>query len=171
MESEHAEHGHFLVVRFSHALGREKDITFAEQHRPRTVQGRSQDPYKAFIEEILLIRRDASMCDGPDCGRLDKTDRVKLQRCSRCRVAHYCSPTCQKAHWKQRWHPHKEACPLFASLQEVTTLHVRSGVGAGAKEDRANFARECRAGGIGLDMLNILLTHVRCRVNHSATGE
>ena len=44
MESENAEDGHFLVVRFIHALDREQNITFAEKHRPRTVQGRSQDP-------------------------------------------------------------------------------------------------------------------------------
>ncbi|PNH05544.1 hypothetical protein TSOC_008177 [Tetrabaena socialis] len=38
----------------------------------------------------------------------DRAAGVRLQRCSLCLVARYCSPQCQLSHWKQ----HKAACKL-----------------------------------------------------------
>ena len=45
-----------------------------------------------------------ALCDNCDAQHGGK-------RCSRCKVAHYCSRECQKAHWPQ----HKGQCKIFAS--------------------------------------------------------
>jgi len=38
-------------------------------------------------------------CSGPDCQACDPT-RKSFKRCSRCLIRIYCSPECQRAHWK-----------------------------------------------------------------------
>ena len=45
-----------------------------------------------------------AMCTG--CGTHDPDSRMQL--CARCRKARYCSPVCQRAHWKT----HKKVCAL-----------------------------------------------------------
>ncbi|KAJ9528159.1 hypothetical protein QJQ45_005795 [Haematococcus lacustris] len=57
---------------------------------------------------------DAAQCCA-QCG----AGNVKLFRCSRCREVTYCSPTCQKKHWKA----HKAAChaPADAASQSAST--------------------------------------------------
>ena len=48
--------------------------------------------------------------DNISCAKCDKPEKEKgtpLLRCSRCKVAHYCSLGCQRTHWKEG---HKEAC-------------------------------------------------------------
>lgn len=64
-----------------------------------------------------LIKKSEDTCQGPGCSRTafdvfkDKNaakDRLRsLMKCSRCRVAQYCSPECQKSHWKEG---HKNEC-------------------------------------------------------------
>ena len=52
-----------------------------------------------------------------------RNDRPKLKQCSRCQEATYCSPECQRAHWKV----HKPACQVFASAKEVEKLYRTHG--------------------------------------------
>lgn len=42
-------------------------------------------------------------------------DPVKLRACTACRAAVYCSPACQRAHWKA---VHKAECKMFARVRE-----------------------------------------------------
>lgn len=42
-----------------------------------------------------------------ECHCCGKSDVEKLLNCSRCRIAKYCNPACQKAHWKTA---HKKEC-------------------------------------------------------------
>ncbi|KAJ7586802.1 hypothetical protein C8J56DRAFT_945589 [Mycena floridula] len=55
------------------------------------------------LGEIIPIRQEfkrtpLSLCDNPICESYTKA--LDMKRCSSCRRAHYCSKSCQKAHWK-----------------------------------------------------------------------
>ena len=52
-------------------------------------------------------------CSSPDCRKL-KDDLEKFRYCGACKLARYCSESCQKTHWK---HGHKIAC-----LREPTRI-------------------------------------------------
>ncbi|KAJ6585131.1 hypothetical protein B0H19DRAFT_1108411 [Mycena capillaripes] len=45
-------------------------------------------------------------CEADGCDKVEGRDIEKVLTCSRCKVAFYCSPTCQKLHWRT----HKPLC-------------------------------------------------------------
>ncbi|KII92262.1 hypothetical protein PLICRDRAFT_466554 [Plicaturopsis crispa FD-325 SS-3] len=45
-------------------------------------------------------------CEGPGCGKVERSDVAKLMLCSRCHFSAYCSSKCQKSAWKE----HKITC-------------------------------------------------------------
>lgn len=51
---------------------------------------------------------DAVRCEGPACGKAkdDVHESQGLLRCSKCKLAHYCSKECQSASWST----HKKVC-------------------------------------------------------------
>ena len=58
---------------------------------------------RSFIRQDLHVNR--GLCDNPGCTQ-EKVRMDKPSRCSRCKVAIYCSRNCQVAHWKV----HKQSC-------------------------------------------------------------
>lgn len=47
------------------------------------------------IDQGAAFRRMSKECSNPTCSTVQDADHV-MRRCSRCRVAHYCSAACQK---------------------------------------------------------------------------
>lgn len=57
-----------------------------------------------------------------ECFKFKDKDRdVPLKQCSRCLAVQYCSPECQKAHWKS---DHKEMCNALRSLENDTIVRM-----------------------------------------------
>jgi hypothetical protein len=56
------------------------------------------------------------------CGQ----DALHLRRCSACRAVSYCSPECQRRHWKEGGH--KQQCPQLAAARGGS-----SGGGSGSR--------------------------------------
>ncbi|KAJ7716828.1 hypothetical protein DFH07DRAFT_696558, partial [Mycena maculata] len=40
------------------------------------------------------------VCEGAGCGKIEGADVDSLKLCSRCQMALYCGPACQKNSWK-----------------------------------------------------------------------
>lgn len=66
----------------------------------------------AAVRDQLLCRY---CCNEPTCGNLDRNSEVLCasSRCTRCKLARYCSPECQTKHWKQ----HKGVCKRWKPLK------------------------------------------------------
>jgi hypothetical protein len=47
------------------------------------------------------------------CGAANTSDGAKLRKCAGCRAVRYCSPACQKAHWRE----HRAACKAAQQAQ------------------------------------------------------
>lgn len=62
------------------------------------IKGMEAVGYKSQVIRGLFEKR---MCAG--CGKM----QLEMKRCSRCKAVHYCSGTCQKAHWDSG---HKKEC-------------------------------------------------------------
>lgn len=60
------------------------------------------------------------------CGAGDGAVDVKLLCCARCKVAAYCSKSCQQKHWKEGGH--KQECPKLTAGQNgsVPLVNARS---------------------------------------------
>ena len=85
---------------------------------------------EASAERVRESMRDAASPDGPDpraqrcvvCGATEakakpaKTGREKLMQCGRCKTPRYCSPACQRAHWKAG---HKGVCKTLAAQRDA----------------------------------------------------
>jgi len=62
---------------------------------------------RAVCSEECQVRLQKESFQNPDfefemsCWYCKKTSKTPLQRCSRCKVAHYCDVTCQTSHWKE----------------------------------------------------------------------
>jgi MYND finger len=69
------------------------------------------------IAETLLadrMRAGGTVCDC--CGKsLEQLQIPSFQRCSRCEMVFYCSPTCQREHWKKKGH--KLACRQAGQIE------------------------------------------------------
>ena len=64
------------------------------------------------------IDPEASRCKCAQCDKVE-TDDVRFDRCSRCKVAKYCSRECQKNHFKEHKHACKVCEPMAAKIQEM----------------------------------------------------
>ena len=52
------------------------------------------------------------------------SDKSKIKRCSNCKVMSYCSPECQKEHWKK---VHKDHCKYLSGKRvQSSTVHHHS---------------------------------------------
>ena len=67
---------------------------------------------QASSQEAAEARAEAATCSFPDC---KAGAGAHIQRCSACLAAGYCSPECQKAHWKA----HKASCKRLAEKRRL----------------------------------------------------
>ena len=65
----------------------------------------SWQQYVTACEEV----RGKTICYGCVRSISGQDTRIKFQKCGACKVARYCSPQCQKAHWPK----HIEACDML----------------------------------------------------------
>ena len=73
-----------------------------------------------IIKRTILKAKDETeksmKCLWIECDKSAKDlEDGKLQKCSRCRVARYCSKECQKRDWK--YGQHKEICNAFVDMK------------------------------------------------------
>ena len=57
-----------------------------------------------------------------------------MKKCSRCQKAHYCSPDCQRTHWKA----HKAACGRVTAAQGDAELCEAAEAASDAADSRAD---------------------------------
>ncbi|KAH9837635.1 uncharacterized protein C8Q71DRAFT_753664 [Rhodofomes roseus] len=62
--------------------------------------------------------------DGKSCAKCGKTNGA-LKICSKCHAVKYCSPECQRAHWRE----HKQTCTPFNAATSVTVRPSYSDLG------------------------------------------
>lgn len=87
--------------------------------------GEVYEQLKKYVKRSRAIVRgpDAELGDSCDaCGTIE-TGPLKLRRCSKCRVARYCSPECQTRDWKEG--RHKDRC-FDTSLSPASESYLRS---------------------------------------------
>ncbi|KAJ7675701.1 hypothetical protein DFH06DRAFT_977096 [Mycena polygramma] len=60
-------------------------------------------------------------CDAAGCNKIEGRDIQKLLTCARCKVTFYCSPTCQKIHWKA----HKPVCGSVDETEQPLPSQVK----------------------------------------------
>jgi tetratricopeptide (TPR) repeat protein len=64
------------------------------------------------------IDPEASRCKCAQCDKVE-TDDVRFDRCSRCKVAKYCSRECQRQHFREHKHACKVCEPMALKIQEM----------------------------------------------------
>lgn len=79
-----------------------------------------RDPKAIDLSRALrdAIDPEASRCKCSHCDAVE-TDDHRFDRCSRCKVAKYCSRACQKAHFAQHKHACKVCEPMALRIQEM----------------------------------------------------
>ena len=70
---------------------------------------------EVVINTVWEMKKREMNCMWYKCDNQAK-DLVKLYKCKRCRVARYCSKSCQKRDWKNG--NHKELCDKFVAIQK-----------------------------------------------------
>ena len=88
---------------------------FPPEFRVRYLQ---QDPYILFRNGVLRPFGRAQ-CDATGCNRYGAVEGIKLQKCTGCRIAFYCSRECQTAHWRAAIHPHKALCTIMKKVRQA----------------------------------------------------
>ncbi len=78
-------------------------------------------PY-LFVVEQDALDRVCSQCL-LDIHSADGEETLSLKRCGACKIPKYCSPACQKEHWK---FIHKKECPVFKKLPRCPPTPVRA---------------------------------------------
>jgi hypothetical protein len=73
--------------------------------------GRRQQEAAAAGTPPIGAAASSSVCAA--CGAAKASGGAKLRRCAGCRAVRYCSPACQKAHWRQ----HRAACEAAQRAQ------------------------------------------------------
>lgn len=64
-------------------------------------------PERAGEIYLWVVDDSDACCDNPPCSAGSGLPGIgRLQRCSRCKQARYCSPVCQRAHWAE----HSRSC-------------------------------------------------------------
>ncbi|KAH7911468.1 hypothetical protein BJ138DRAFT_1150559 [Hygrophoropsis aurantiaca] len=76
--------------------------------------------------------------DNTKCENCQKRGTGKTKQCGRCRTVRYCSPECQRAHWKT----HKLRCIPFSTVNVITVKPTYGGI-YGYTTSRSDFARQC----------------------------
>lgn len=79
-----------------------------------------KDPFLNLHNSLHRVRLERQ-CYSSVCTR-SRGAQTKLLKCSKCRLAQYCSRECQKADWRCETHPHKEICDMLQELFVFTTL-------------------------------------------------
>jgi hypothetical protein len=83
-------------------------------HRRYLIHDANPDDNKGLSKTVLkaqkkYVKSTTNLTQGEMCANcyvLEKTLHEKLLKCGQCRLIKYCSPTCQKEHWKA----HKKQC-------------------------------------------------------------
>jgi MYND finger len=77
---------------------------------------------QSAVHVLLQQRANAGgkMCDC--CGKtLRERQLDSLMRCKRCKMVFYCSPACQREHWKHKENGHKSACRARGEIKGEMT--------------------------------------------------
>jgi hypothetical protein len=105
----------------------------------------SSDPQgtQAMLEDLVWALRHTALhlcsfavpciCNNPQCKNANGPSELQLVGgrsavCGGCLTAHYCSRECQRAHWKQKEHPHKPVCE---ALKAAAAAAAAKAVAAG----------------------------------------
>lgn len=95
------------------AISPSYSVPFIEEIIPPEIlssaAARNQSSSNANISSVL-VPSSSTLLDGlnecHNCGKGKKEDGKELMKCSRCRIARYCSSECQRGNWKE----HKKVC-------------------------------------------------------------
>lgn len=84
-----------------------------------------------------LAYRKSIRCDNFLCDKKPEEGQ-KFKTCGKCRVSHYCSPECQKAHWKN----HKMYCEQLGSKRDIKQwIHLTNAFIEARKEKLREYAK------------------------------
>jgi hypothetical protein len=59
------------------------------------------NPSPLYIQRIASLALKEAKLNFTPCARCGKRDKIDYNRCSKCKVARYCSQDCQRSHWTQ----------------------------------------------------------------------
>ena len=85
---------------------------------------------------FMWMDRYIVFCSSPACRRSVRKDGI-YRHCSRCRLARYCSPECQRYHWK---HGHREQC---SAVPDMDRLEVKMWCSTRKNLDRRSCNKTC----------------------------
>ncbi|KAJ7493225.1 hypothetical protein B0H11DRAFT_953561 [Mycena galericulata] len=99
-----------------------------------------EDPLHA-VHRVLVAAKSRTCCHAAGCPHSLATTGQEYKRCSACRVAAYCSKSCQTLAWKTGPHAHKRIC------DKIKLLLAKGG----GLDDRDAFVRNCREAQVSAD--------------------
>jgi hypothetical protein len=123
----------FRLASFSLRQNEEKESMITTHKDDNNVFGKKRTKYCSqcrISEADLVVDVDAvsasaacpsSAPSGGGGGSLLLQETNKMLRCSRCRVAHFCSPACQRKHFPV----HKKLCKRLAQTMEALESHLQ----------------------------------------------
>lgn len=83
-----------------------------------------QKTTKQLSKEVIQSNYQNSIrCMNSQCGKKPEVG-VKFKSCGVCKIFHYCSVECQKAHWKL----HKSQCTTYSSKSRYKTLGLAKAI-------------------------------------------
>lgn len=105
---------------------------------------------------VLMGKERGRRCD--ECFMAGSLRERTLNRCSKCRIAHYCSPSCQRSAWSL----HKPECEAFLRTKpDVPTESVRLMARLVLKYERKeHLVKEMFQGSLGSRCFDDLMSHV-----------
>jgi hypothetical protein len=113
-------------------------VTIIAEQSPRS--GPSGAPANRVLRDGAIVREEAlAKCPQPcfNCGAawgsVDEIGNVRqFRRCSRCKIADYCSDKCQRSHWNAK---HKKECQESPSQDRQFSPRLQPSPAAGCLEN------------------------------------